>query len=160
MGHHRYLCILPQNFCGSYVSLNLKNFHKWPCQSNSSETTRLIFYETSYMDGTSYIVVNVTMKFWSPHFFNPRTSSFVTLSGQLLWRFSSNFNETWFVERTSYLIVHITTKILSPHFGGSYVPLNFEKSHKWPCQLLWNYSSNFYQTSYVGGTPFDMKLDI
>ena len=87
------------------------------------------FHETWYVDRTSYGVVHISRKVWSPHF----CGSYVpwnlemTLSLQLLWNYWSIYHETWYVDRTSYGVMHIGRKFWSPHFCGSYAPWNLEK---------------------------------
>ena len=53
----------PLSFVGVKFPWNLENTYKWPCQCNSSETT------DPFIDRTSYDVMHIGRKFWSPHFY-------------------------------------------------------------------------------------------
>ena len=82
-----------------------------------------------------------------------------SLSAQLLWNYWSDFDKTSHVARTSYVVVHIARKFWSSNFCGNYGRLNLEICLKssWitlSAQLLWNYWSEFEETSYVARTSY------
>ena len=112
------------------------------------------YHETWYVDRTSYVVMHIGRKFWSPHFCG--SYALWNLENTHKWPCHRNSSETTdpiFMNLGMKIGHHMVLCILagnfwSPHFCWSYVPWNLENTNKWP----------FHCNSSETTDPFIMKL--
>ena len=143
--HHMWLCIgrkfWSPYFCGSYAPWNLENTRKWPCHHNSSETT---VHETWYLDRTSYDVMHIGRKFWSPHF----CRSYVPWNLENTYKWPCHCNNLIKISCSIYA----TAMFIAVAYIEQLILIRLS------LQLLWNCWSIYHETWYVDRTSYWQEI--